>query len=267
MKRSMIYGGLAAACLAGAALPAQAVPVFTYTKQDRSASAFAETVVETPGASNLTDSKSETAPDFGPFNVSLTALPAVPPLLSTDGTGTAAATQNSMLGPNSIDISTSAFSNEIEAFDGHSFGNASSIAKVNFTVNAATTYTLTGSLKIEEDVPDGLNEVIAEITGPGGTAVLPRIDVNRGNQSGNGGTAEFSQDINQSGMLQPGQYTLDVESVSFGIEGVTSAADLHLSAAAGPTPVPLPPAAYASLPLLGGLALFPLIRRRRGGAI
>lgn len=264
MKRSILFGGLAAACLGAGALPAHAVPVFTYTSQDRSATAHATTTLA--GANgDISDTKTLTAPDFGPFVADLTVQPMPPPNtfphIFVDGQGTGIATQNSTLGPDAIDIHTSAFGNgtDIPEVSG---GQSQSIAKVDFTVNSPASFTLTGNVTINNSSPSGFNEVIAEILGPGGTAVLPRIDLQRGNFPGSGGMDPVSQDISQTGILQPGPYTLDVESIAHTSEAVKSSADLTLTATSGPAAVPLPSASASGLAVLGGLGLLGLVRRR-----
>lgn len=263
MHRVRFTHGLAALGLCCMAAPAAfAVPAFTYLSQTRTVSvkAHAAPLGEGPTDPAVDTSQSQSAPDFGPFHASINTTANGTATDPTDGEGFASAQQDSVLGTNTLQVSTTTLANG-SAIDGMSFGNASSIAKVSFTVDSPTSYTLTGHLDLIGNAIATRYEVIAEIKGPNGSELLPRIDAFEPPAPGELGSP-FDKAINQSGTLAPGQYFLDVEAIGIGPEGVRSESALTLTASSTPA-IPLPSAAYMSLPLLGGLGLFGAIQRRR----
>lgn len=257
MKHAPMYCGLAAAFLTAIALPARAAPVFTYTSQNRSVFAHADIFPGVPGSFEVNVTKSQTAPDFAPFNAQVTADATGPIFLGFLNEPFGQASQSSVLGSDSMQIVTDAIADD--RVSDEVGGQAKSIAKIDFTINVATSYTLSGVVEVSA-APFGQYESIAEIKGPSGITLLPRIDLVEPVVVGEFGP-EVRQFINQSGTLLPGQYSLDVQSLADGAENAEAHADLTLTT--GATAIPLPSAAYAALPLLGGFGLLGTIRRRR----
>ncbi|MCI0631868.1 MAG: dockerin type I domain-containing protein [Phycisphaerales bacterium] len=163
---------------------------FTPVAQDRSTYAFVETICEAP------EEGGDVAAGFGPFESHVNIFQNCD---MQNTYGWAIANQISQIGESSLSGSGDAFAAGDTPAALHAF--SWSLYSVTFELSSASTFDLTGMITVEGGYPTAVYAQV-RLTGPKGETIVDHDLV------GDGGTL-ISEDIDDAGQLEPGQYALE----------------------------------------------------------
>jgi len=262
MKGISIYCGLAAASLAAIALPARAVPAVTYTSQNRSVSEQTEVASSLDQTLVVTRDNTQSAPDFGPFDGSVQGLleQGVDPV---GGNAEDQASQHSVLSLNQITDRGSLLADDGNGNDVQK-ASATSQLTVKFDVAQSTNFALGGNVSVvvnRDPTASKTDTLDVTLSDASGNLVFAPIHFQ---QHAQGPDFISSKTLAQTGVLQPGVYAFSVTALDDAGFGERQTLEFNVTLSAGTAAaIPLPPAAYASLPVLSALSLLGIVRRRR----
>lgn len=221
--------------------PALAAPVLVPTAQSRALDVSAAVF-------DKSDAGSASAPDFGPFDRSISVHPIM--MVGTERyAAQGSASQNSTLGSDAFTFAGSLYAQSIHPAD--SSASARVLFDVAFDVQDIVRYALAGSLTNPNSSPAD-----ASLT----------LQLLNGNQT-IVSTGPSDTAINKTGLLQPGSYRLVFDASGRGDSTFAGGAidyGLTFSAAVdGGVQTPLPPAAWSGLVLLAILVGWRLLPKPR----